>query len=146
MLEGKRSSENPILLPDPGSAWESEAVYNPSPVVCEGEVHLLYRATGKAAEGQPEISSIGVATGKDGVRFKERRQLIVQEHPWEQLGCEDPRATAFEGRFYIFYTAIEAFSADGIRTLCLGRHTRFSGMVLRWPRSLNAALHAGLRR
>jgi predicted GH43/DUF377 family glycosyl hydrolase len=115
MLEGKRSSENPILLPDPASAWESEAVYNPSPVVCGDEVHLLYRATGKAAEGQSEISSIGVATGKDGVRFKERRQLIVPERSWEKFGCEDPRATNFEGHIYIFYTAVETFSADGIR-------------------------------
>jgi len=115
VLEGKRSSENPILLPDLGSAWESEATYNPSPLICEGMVHILYRATGKAAEGQPETSSIGVATGKDGIRFKERRQLIVPENSWEKLGCEDPRATVFEGRVYIFYTAVEAFSADGIK-------------------------------
>jgi predicted GH43/DUF377 family glycosyl hydrolase len=115
MLEGKRSSENPILLPDPGSAWESEAVYNPSPVSCKGMVHLLYRATGKAKEGQPEISTIGVTSGKDGIHFKERRQLIAPDHPWEQFGCEDPRATEFEGHVYIFYTAVEAFSADGIK-------------------------------
>jgi predicted GH43/DUF377 family glycosyl hydrolase len=115
MLEGKRSVENPILLPDPGSAWESEAVYNPSPVVCGKEVHLLYRATGKALGGGQEISTIGVASGKDGVHFKDRRQFIVPEHAWEQFGCEDPRVTEFEGKFYIFYTAVEAFSADGIK-------------------------------
>ncbi|MGB7957689.1 MAG: hypothetical protein WCF77_02500 [Minisyncoccia bacterium] len=115
MLEGKRSSENPILLPDPGSAWESEAVYNPSPVVCRKLVHLLYRATGKAKDGQSETSSIGIASGKDGVRFKDRRQFIVPEYPWETFGCEDPRVTEFEGRFYIFYTAVAAFSADGIK-------------------------------
>ena len=69
---------------------------------------MLYRATGKAAESQPETSSIGVATGKDGIHFRERRQLIVPENSWEKLGCEDPRATVFEGRVYIFYTAVES--------------------------------------
>ena len=115
MLEGKRSAENPILLPDPASAWESEAAYNPSPIVQGGKVHLLYRATGKPAEGQHEVSSIGIASGKDGIHFKDRRQLIVPEYSWEQFGCEDPRVTEFDGRFYIFYTAVEAFSADGIK-------------------------------
>ena len=115
MLEGKRSSENPILLPDPASAWESEAVYNPSPAVCKDAIRLLYRATGKAADGKPQTSSIGVASGTDGVHFKDRRQLIAPDHPWEQFGCEDPRVTEFEGRFYIFYTAVETFSADGIK-------------------------------
>ena len=115
MLEGSRSSENPILLPDPDSEWESDAVYNPSPVVCDDTVYLLYRATGKSDNGQTQASSIGVASGKDGIHFRNRRQFIVPEHPWEQWGCEDPRATEFEGQLYIFYTAVEAFSADGIK-------------------------------
>ncbi len=115
MLEGKRSSENPIILPDSDSPWESEAAYNPSPVVFGGMVYLLYRATGKAESGQPQTSSIGIASGRDGVHFKDRRQFIVPEHPWEQLGCEDPRPTAFEGRFYVFYTAVESFTPDGIK-------------------------------
>lgn len=115
MLEGKRSSRNPILLPDPGSMWESEAVFNPSPVACNGKVNLLYRAIGKAGDGQPQVSSIGVTSGKDGIHFKERRQLIAPEYPWEQFGCEDPRATEFEGHVYVFYTAVESFSADGIK-------------------------------
>ena len=66
MLEGSRSSENPILLPDPDSEWGSDAVYNPSPVVCDDMVYLLYRATGKSDNGQAQASSIGVASGKDG--------------------------------------------------------------------------------
>ena len=115
MLESKRSSENPILLPDPKSSWESEASYNPSPIAYGGKVFLLYRATGKAESGKPEYSSIGITSEKDGFRFGERHQFIVPDHPWEQLGCEDPRITEFEGRFYIFYTAVEAFSADGIK-------------------------------
>ena len=115
MLEGKRSSENPLLIPDPGSAWEAEATFNPSPVVCGKKVHLLYRAVGKAAAGGGESSSIGVASGTDGIHFKDRRQFIAPQYPWEQLGCEDPRVTEFEGHFYIFYTAVESFSAEGIK-------------------------------
>ena len=30
----------------------------------------------------------------------------MPEEPWEKDGCEDPRATYFEGKYYIFYTAL----------------------------------------
>jgi predicted GH43/DUF377 family glycosyl hydrolase len=115
MLEGKRSPENPILIPDPDSVWEAEATFNPSPIVHGDVVHLLYRAIGKQDGNNPQISSIGCAISKDGIHFKDRHQLIVPEEPWERFGCEDPRVTAFEGRFYTFYTAVSAFSADGIK-------------------------------
>ena len=116
----KRSPENPILIPDPSSPWESEAVFNPSVVDDKkGKVHVLFRAMGPKVmvEGKEvEISTIGHAVGKDAVRFAgARNQLVVPTEQWERYGCEDPRVTEFEGRFYIFYTAVREFSADGIK-------------------------------
>jgi predicted GH43/DUF377 family glycosyl hydrolase len=63
-----------------------------------------------------EISSIGHVSGKNGVNFTGARdRLVVPVEPWERFGCEDPRVTEFEGRFYIFYTAVSDFSANGIK-------------------------------
>jgi len=114
----KRSSENPILLPDPKAQWEAVAAHNPCVVEAGGTVHLLYRAVSskqKVGDAELEISSVGYANGKDGINFKNRRRLFGPEHDWEKFGCEDPRVTQFEGKYYIFYTAVSAFSADGIK-------------------------------
>ncbi len=110
MARVKRSSENPILIPDADIPWQSEAAFNPSVVEGnDGRFHMLFRAAGGG------ISSIGHAESRDGVQFGEARPLIVPEAPWEAHGCEDPRVTAFQGRYYIFYTAVSEFSADGIK-------------------------------
>ena len=115
MFDVKRSSENPVLAPESGSPWESEAVFNPSVVERDGMVHLFYRAVGKANDANREYSRIGHAIAKDGVRFRDRRPFVEPMEEWEKRGCEDPRVTEFEGRFYIFYTAVSEFNADGIR-------------------------------
>ncbi|MDR3581733.1 MAG: hypothetical protein P4L67_00460 [Candidatus Pacebacteria bacterium] len=119
MASVRRSPENPILMPDTASSWQSEAVYNPSVVEYGGRVHLLFRAAGakRTVDGREvEISSIGHVSGRDGVRFVGARDRLVEPvEPWERFGCEDPRVTEFEGRFYIFYTAVSEFSADGIK-------------------------------
>ncbi len=110
MASVRRSSENPILIPDGALPWEAEATFNPSVVEDgNGDFHMLFRAVGAG------VSSIGHAVGKNGVRFGTPEQLVAPTEPWENLGCEDPRVTEFEGRYYIFYTAVSEFSADGIR-------------------------------
>lgn len=107
----KRSSENPILIPDSTAPWQAEGTFNPSIVESGGKMHLLFRAVGAG-----QISSIGHVTSEDGVDFLgEREQLMAPIEPWERLGCEDPRVTTFEGLHYIFYTAVSEFSAEGIK-------------------------------
>lgn len=116
----KRSKKNPLLWPNRENAWEAEAAFNGSVVATPKGVELFYRA-----ESAPEkingtelrVSSIGHATSADGMRFGKREQLIVPQHDWERYGCEDPRATKFEGKHYIFYTALSQypFNADGIK-------------------------------
>ena len=98
-----RSSENPILSPSQES-WESEAAFNGCPVVDNGKTHLLYRAV--AAD---HTSSIGYAESTDGIHFNKRRQFITPEKNWEKYGCEDPRVTKLNGKFFIFYTALSTY-------------------------------------
>jgi predicted GH43/DUF377 family glycosyl hydrolase len=119
MAGAKRSLENPIIIPDPASAWEAEATFNPSVVEGpDGKIHILFRAAGakqKVNGIEVEVSSIGHAIGTNAVRFGAHHELITPTESWERYGCEDPRVTFFEGKIYIFYTAVSAFSADGIK-------------------------------
>lgn len=108
----KRSSENPILIPDSNLLWQAEGTFNPSVVEAGGKFHMLFRAVEK------DVSSIGHAVSKNGVRFGAADQFIAPSEPWESKGCEDPRVTEFEGRYFIFYTAVSEFSADGIKVAC----------------------------
>jgi predicted GH43/DUF377 family glycosyl hydrolase len=55
------------------------------------------------------LSTVGYALSSDGVHFNGHRQFIKPEHDWEQFGCEDPRVTKLDGKFYVFYTALSAF-------------------------------------
>jgi beta-1,2-mannobiose phosphorylase / 1,2-beta-oligomannan phosphorylase len=120
MINVKRSRGNPILAPSPEFSWEAVAAHNPS-VIKDGSVYrCVYRAMSSPMDvsgSRLELSTIGYAESRDGVHFKNRKQLIVPEFEWEKFGCEDPRVTRFEGRYYIFYTAIShfPFNADGIR-------------------------------
>ena len=62
MLSVKRSSKNPVLVPDEKSDWESYAVFNPSVVEANNTYHMLYRAISSPLEWQGNymrVSSIG---------------------------------------------------------------------------------------
>src|SRR3990167_7252838 len=115
----KRSRENPILIPNKDHHWEVSATFNMSTVKRGRSIYGLYRAiSGKDDLSTPDrISTIGIAESSDGLHFKKRRQFIVPEAEWEKFGCEAPRATFFEGRYYIFYTALSRlpFTAEGIK-------------------------------
>lgn len=120
----KRAEENPILKPLNVHAWEAQAVFNGCPVQKRGEIYLLYRAISiphyhAAARANLITSDIGITSSKDGVHFKgqDRRRFIVPEQDWEKFGCEDPRVTKLDKKFYIFYTALSTypFRAEGIR-------------------------------
>jgi predicted GH43/DUF377 family glycosyl hydrolase len=64
-----------------------------------------------------EVSSIGYAKSSDGINFTDRKILIEPVEEWEAYGCEDPRITFLEGKFYIFYTALSThpFTPFGIK-------------------------------
>jgi len=69
------------------------------------------------SKGPEHLSVVGFADSLDGIHFENRRKLIGPTENWEQFGCEDPRVTFFEGKYYIFYTALSTFpfNAAGIK-------------------------------
>lgn len=109
MIALTRYPGNPILSPNKDHSWEAEAAFNGCPVMGDDGCHLLYRATSsiQTIDGiSLELSTIGHALSFDRVTFLNRRLFIQPQHPWEMFGCEDPRVTFFEGKYYIWYTAI----------------------------------------
>src|SRR3989344_645893 len=119
MFVVKRSRENPILVHTRDHHWEASATFNMSVVKHGRHIHGLYRAiSSKDPLRTPDqISIIGLAKSIDGMHFEERKQFIEPTEEWEKFGCEDPRVTFFEDRYYIFYTALSTypFSAEGIK-------------------------------
>lgn len=118
----ERSDKNPILAPNKNQSWEAEAVFNGCPIKEGNKIFLLYRALSLphyhlSAQNKMIISDVGIAESKDGIHFTNRRRLIVPEEPWERFGCEDPRVTKLNNRYYIFYTALSIypFRAEGIK-------------------------------
>ena len=119
MLTLTRADKNPIILPGKDD-WEKKAAFNGSVVEHDGIYHMVYRALSVTTYYQGNsmnLSTVGYAQSTDGVNFTDHRQFIKPEHDWEIFGCEDPRVTFFEGKFYIFYTALSnyPFSAPGIK-------------------------------
>ncbi|MEM2497476.1 MAG: hypothetical protein QXR81_03785 [Candidatus Nezhaarchaeales archaeon] len=119
----RRYEGNPILKPKSSHSWEAQATFNGCPVEVNGKICLVYRALSlphyKSITGTVStVSNIGVsAPSKNGTSFHNRRIFIVPEEPWERFGCEDPRVTKFEDKYFIFYTALSTYppSPDGIR-------------------------------
>ena len=120
MITAKRYEENPIISPNKDIYWESDAAFNGSSILANNKFIMVYRAQGQK---QPyanlilSLSTIGIAESFDGIHFGNMRQLIKPEQIYERFGCEDPRITQFEGKKYIFYTALSQypFNADGIK-------------------------------
>lgn len=112
MVKVKRFPHNPILSPNQKNSWEAQAVFNGSPIKTGNKYYLCYRAVSLEKK-----STIGLAVSDDGFQFKERRQFLKPEFPWEKFGCEDPRVTQFENQYFIFYTALSTypFTPSGIK-------------------------------
>ncbi|MBI2025352.1 hypothetical protein HYT04_00995 [Candidatus Kaiserbacteria bacterium] len=116
----RREEHNPILAPQRERPWEAVATYNPSAVKTKDGVRIFYRAIGNPDALQTPhagLSSIGTAMSNDGVHFHSRQQVIHASEEWDRFGCEDPRVTFFEGRWYCFYTALGGypFGPDNIK-------------------------------
>lgn len=116
----RREPHNPILSPRAEHPWETLATFNPSVIREESGWRMYYRAlSNPAALVSPYAgqSTIGEAFSEDGVHFSLRRQVLIPEESWESFGCEDPRATVFEGATYLSYTALGGypFSKDNIK-------------------------------
>jgi predicted GH43/DUF377 family glycosyl hydrolase len=98
----------PILTPR-GTGFEARGVFNPAVVHDGRRFVMLYRA--QDARG---VSTIGLATSQDGIRFdRESRPVLAPEAPYERGGgVEDPRLVRIGDRWYLTYTAYNGTDAQ----------------------------------
>ena len=116
----KADSFNPILKPslearflDPVTGkivgWENKNVLNPTALVLNGLVHLLYRAQDSVG-----TSRIGLAVSEDGIHFKKNPEPILfptndafRTFEWPG-GIEDPRIVeTSDNGYFLTYTSYD---------------------------------------
>lgn len=119
---------NPLMEPDGRSEyycpvrkkrvdWEERSVFNPTAVVKDGRVWMLYRA-----QDQHGTSRIGIANSRNGLDFRKNSMPVLhpENDPMKDLewegGCEDPRVVQREDGLYVMtYTAYD----KRVARLCL---------------------------
>ena len=112
----KRHSANPILERNLDNHWEAGSVFNPNVLYDNGIFRMVYRATNdvKINKKGRYVSSIGYAQSKDGIHFKRFPDpLIVPDQEYEiGLGCEDPRVTKIDNKYFLYYTAVRGIGTE----------------------------------
>lgn len=120
----RKYRKSPILGPIKKSVFESSAVYNPTAIKKEEEidgdgikksvevVYLFYRAEQNYYNSY--VSRICLATSKDGINFTryDKNPIIVPEKKYEKRGCEDPRITEIDGKYFMTYVAFSGRKAN----------------------------------
>ena len=124
ILPFNKYSGNPILSPNPANDWESAYLYNPTAIVLNETIFLLYRA-----QNASKTSSIGLAWSTDGYNFTRLNQpILYATEDYETIGgTEDPRIIRVNGTFHVTYTAYNNVSAQ----LCMASSTD----LLNWNKS-----------
>lgn len=109
LLPFQKYVNNPILSPNPANNWESAFLYNPTAIVLNDTIFLLYRA-----QNASKTSSIGLAWSTDGYNFTRlNTPIIYATEDYETIGgCEDPRIIRVNGTFHVTYTAYNNVSAQ----------------------------------
>nr|WP_026262520.1 glycoside hydrolase family 130 protein [Spirosoma panaciterrae] len=97
--------------------WEEKDVYNPTTVVRNNKVYMLYRAedTVRSVGG---TSRLGLAVSTDGIHFNRMPKPVfypnndpMKVYEWEG-GCEDPRVVESPNGVYVMtYTAYDGDKA-----------------------------------
>lgn len=112
MFVVKKLKQNPILKPDKRKEFENYSVFNGNPIQHGKSIQMFYRAQSQPENfngGNFSLSSICKAESKDGINFNKREVFIKPDMPWDRYGCEDPRVTKIDGKYFIFYTALSTF-------------------------------------
>lgn len=124
----KLNANNPILAAKASTTfdcpvrhqtihWEEKDVYNPTAVIRNNKVYMVYRAedTVRRVGG---TSRLGLAVSTDGIHFKRMPKPVfypnndaMKTYEWEG-GCEDPRIVESPNGVYIMtYTAYDGDKA-----------------------------------
>ncbi len=104
MINVARHPKNPVLKPNEKNPFEAHGVMNGGIVKMGEKYILIYRA-----ESNEHRSVIAKAESKNGFDFTKREIFIEPTEEWDKFGCEDPRVTFIDGKYYIFYTALSEF-------------------------------------
>jgi beta-1,2-mannosidase len=117
-----RVSETPVISPQ-GEGWESAGTFNPSVILRDGKIVMLYRAQDKGG-----TSRLGYAESADGIHFTRRSEPVLSpEEDYEKNGgVEDPRLVRFDDTYYLTYTGYNKKDAQ----LCLAT----SKDLIHWER------------
>ena len=118
----QRVSETPIIAPR-GDGWESAGTFNPSVILRDGKIVMLYRAQDRGG-----TSRLGYAESVDGIHFTRRNEPVFSpEKDYEEDGgVEDPRLVRFGDIYYLTYTGYNKKDAQ----LCLAT----SKDLIHWER------------
>jgi beta-1,2-mannosidase len=118
----KRVSETPIISPQ-GDGWESAGTFNPSVILRDGKIVMLYRAQDKSG-----TSRLGYAESTDGIHFTRRNEPVFSpgKDYEKDGGVEDPRLVQFGDTYYLTYTGYNKKDAQ----LCLAT----SKDLIHWDR------------
>jgi len=109
-----RHNENPILIPNEDTWWESEAVFNPAVLYDGNKVHMLYRAIG---EYEHYISRFGYAYSTDGFNFERQNEIAFRPtEGYENYGIEDPRLVTIDNEVFLTYVVLSDYVAKGTIT------------------------------
>lgn len=116
ILPFNKYPDNPILSPNPANDFESAYLYNPTAIVLNQTIFLLYRA-----QNEELVSTIGLAWSTDGYSFTRLNNPVISPtESWEQGGgTEDPRIVRINGTFHLTYTAYNTYTP----VLCIATST-----------------------
>jgi len=136
-LKLKRPAHNPLISPKNHNAWEAFNTFNPAAIYDDGKVHILYRA-----QGYDYFSALGYATSQDGTHINERLSypVYIPSMSFEKNndqqpsrvstqyvsgggygGCEDPRLTRIDDRYYLTYVAFDGVNPPRIALTSIAR-------------------------
>lgn len=140
-----RHVNNPIIAPS-NHFWESKWVFNPSAILHDGKIHLVYRAVGGS-----DISMVGYANSSDGFSIDGRYPEPAFYHRNEPVGerseykipyssgggfcggSEDPRITLIGDRVYMLFTAFDGWSSIRIAMTWL-ELPNFLNRIWKWKK------------
>ncbi|PIR79010.1 MAG: hypothetical protein COU26_03500 [Candidatus Levybacteria bacterium CG10_big_fil_rev_8_21_14_0_10_36_30] len=129
-LRLKRVGNNPLISPNSKNVWESFNTFNPAATYDGDKVHILYRA-----QGYDYVSALGYAMSRDGIHIDERLEqpVYIPSQSFENInttkvfqvsaqyvsgggygGCEDPRITRIDNRYYLTYVAFDGINPPRI--------------------------------
>jgi predicted GH43/DUF377 family glycosyl hydrolase len=119
-LEVVSKNSNPILKPE-GTGFESKAVYNPTVIVNDSTINMIYRAEGK----ETGTGVLALAFSKCGKSFEryECNPIIRPAFDYETFGCEDPRVVKINNVFYLTYVGNDHGRTPG--DICLATSEDF---------------------